>query len=69
MTTLEVMGVTEIAERLERDTGYVSVLIQRGKLPRPDAIVGGRKVWRRSTIENWITRNGPTINERNGGTK
>ena len=62
MTTLEVMGVTEIAERLERDTGYVSVLIQRGKLPRPDATVGdGRtKVWRRSTIEKWIDDNGGT---------
>lgn len=66
---LDVMGVTEIAERLGTDTGYVSVLIQRGKFPRHDAIVGARtKVWRRSTIENWITRNGPTFNER-GGTK
>lgn len=55
---LEVMGVAEIADRLGKDTGAVSVLIQRGKLPPPDATVGqGRtKVWRRSTIERWIDK-------------
>jgi len=55
--TLDVMGVTEIAERLGKTEGYVSTsLIQRGKLPDPDAIVGGRKIWRRSTIERWIDK-------------
>ena len=55
---LDVMGVSEIADRLGKTVGFVSVLIQRGKLPQPDATIGqGRtKVWRRSTIERWIAK-------------
>ena len=53
--TLDIMGINEIAERINRDATFVYVLHQRGKLPRHDATIGdGRtKVWRRSTIEKW----------------
>lgn len=56
--TLEVMGVSEIADRLGKEPAAVSVLIQRGKVPLHDATIGrGRtKVWRRSTIERWIAK-------------
>lgn len=54
MGKLNIMGVKEIAERINRDREFVYVLHQRGKLPPHDDEIGGRKVWSTSTIERWV---------------
>lgn len=49
---LELMGVTDIAKALGWNKGKVTVYVQRGKIPPPIGLVGGRPVWTRKQLQN-----------------
>lgn len=53
MTTLRLMGISEIAELLNVRPDTVSQWRNRGKLPPPDAVLKMGAVWRAETIEEW----------------
>lgn len=49
---LELMGVTDIAREFGWHKGKVPVYVNRGKLPPPMGLVGGRPVWTKKQLEN-----------------
>lgn len=61
-TSLDLVGVTEIAERLGWDRRRVSTYIARGSFPEPLAKLAGGRVWRWEDVERvaiergWVPR-------------
>jgi predicted DNA-binding transcriptional regulator AlpA len=53
MTTLDVVGLVELADLLGAERATVRQWYHRGKLPPPDAVLAATPVWRLSTIERW----------------
>ena len=51
--TLDLVGVTEIAEMFGVNRVTVGKWRAAGDLPEPDAFLPKRPLWRRSTIERW----------------
>lgn len=49
---LELMGVTDIAREFGWHKAKVTMYVQRGKLPQPMGVVGGRPVWTMKQLEN-----------------
>jgi hypothetical protein len=52
-------GIDEIAQALEAKRDTVSKWYRRGKLPRPDAVLGIGPVWKARTIAPMIRAGGP----------
>jgi len=55
MTKLEIVGITEVAAISEIPTATIKTWQRRGQLPTPDAVLACGPIWRRSTIERWMT--------------
>lgn len=49
--TLDLVGVAEIAERLDWSKGRVTTYAARGLLPEPVAELAGGRVWRWEDVE------------------
>lgn len=56
--TVDPVGQTEIAERLDVPLDTVRKWRSRGLLPEPSWTVGGRPAWPWSTIEHWARTTG-----------
>jgi predicted DNA-binding transcriptional regulator AlpA len=56
--TLDLVGVTEIAEMFGMNRVTISKWRQKGILPDPDAELTKRPLWLRSTIEQWAAKTG-----------
>jgi hypothetical protein len=56
--TLDLVGVTEIAQMFGVNRVTVSKWRAAGTLPAPDAELTRRPLWLRSTIERWAERTG-----------
>jgi predicted DNA-binding transcriptional regulator AlpA len=52
--TLDILGLSEVAELLGTSRGHVGVMRTRGKLPPPDAMLHCGPIWLRTTIEEWM---------------
>ncbi len=59
-TTLDVVGVSEIAHMFNVNRVTVSKWRAAGKLPQPDAELG-IPIWRRNTILRWADDTGRAI--------
>lgn len=55
---IDLLGLAEIAELLGIRRASVDQLRWRGVLPEPDAMVSGRPLWHRETIERWARETG-----------
>ncbi len=55
---LDLVGVSEIAERLGVQRGTVSIWKLRGFMPKPDSELKSGPVWRWSRIEKWARETG-----------
>lgn len=53
-----IVGLTEIAERLDVNQNTPDVWRSRGVLPPPEAIVSGTPLWDWTTIEEWARATG-----------
>lgn len=49
------LGPTEAARLLNVNRQTFYQWIYRGRTPEPDYVVGGRKLWKRSTLLSWRT--------------
>jgi len=52
------VGATEIAERLDVKRTTVQQWTQRGLLPEPRWVVGGRPAWAWADVEQWARETG-----------
>lgn len=50
-----VLGVTALANRVGMSEPAVLNWVRAGRVPEPNFIVGGRRLWLASTIEEWLT--------------
>jgi predicted DNA-binding transcriptional regulator AlpA len=55
---LDIVGITEIAQLLGLKHATVTNWHRRGHMPAPDAQLSFGPVWRRSTIERWLQKEG-----------
>jgi len=58
MAPAELVGIAEIAERLEYSRQTIDNLRTRGDLPEPEYTIGKRPAWRWSTIKRWAIKTG-----------
>lgn len=58
MTRLDLVGYSEIAERLGVSRRTVETWRQREILPEPEWIVSGSPIWRGATITRWTEKTG-----------
>lgn len=58
MRPLEIVGLQEVAHLTGVQTSTLSAWARRGHLPTPDARLACGPIWRRSTIEAWISGSG-----------
>lgn len=56
----ELLTKSEVARIVKRSTRHVQNLLNKGLLPRPIRIGGGRPLWRRADIERWIAAGCPS---------
>jgi hypothetical protein len=49
----DLVGITQIAQRLEKPRNTVDSWRRRGHLPEPDQYVGIHPLWDWKTIESW----------------
>ena len=54
-TTIEILGLREIADRLGITYQAARLRRSRGDLPAPDWVVSGSPVWSAETIAAWET--------------
>lgn len=52
-TVIALLTLTEAAERLRKTPEQLRWLIHRGNAPR-SALIGGRRMFRESDVEEWI---------------
>jgi predicted DNA-binding transcriptional regulator AlpA len=52
------LGLKEIAVRLDKTRSTVDGWRHRGLLPEPDATIGGRPAWKEITIDKWALTKG-----------
>lgn len=52
-TSSPLLGMRELAAALDLSYGYVRRLRSGGGLPAPDAVVDGKPLWLRSTVDAW----------------
>lgn len=64
MTQLDVVGVGDISSMTGVNATTISIWQRRGHLPTPDAKPSCGPVWRRSTIERWMSGKGKERIER-----
>jgi len=55
MPDLDVLGLAEVADLLGLTRQAAHQRLVRGRLPEPDARLAAGPVWRRSTIDRWLT--------------
>jgi len=60
-TTLDVVGVHEIAQMFNVNRVTVSKWKAAGKLPPPDAELSMRPIWKRTTILRWADNTGRAV--------
>jgi len=58
--TLDLVGLTEIAEMLELSRQRVDQLVRDAdsSFPEPVAVISAGRIWRRSDVERWARRVG-----------
>jgi hypothetical protein len=53
-----IVGVADIADRLNANRATVDAWRHRGLLPEPDWTIGGRPAWKWSKVEKWAKETG-----------
>jgi predicted DNA-binding transcriptional regulator AlpA len=59
MSPVDFVGVPEIAEQLEVDRRTAWRYVSRDDFPNPEAQVSGKRLWKRSAVEQWAKKNLP----------
>lgn len=59
MSPLDLVGVPEIAELLDASRPSVWRYVRRNDFPKPEAQVSGKRLWKRSAVEQWAKKTLP----------
>lgn len=63
MAKLDLVGTTEIRMRLGVSKTRIKQLVGSKGFPDPVAVVSGIRIWERATVEAWIAKNRPDLDQ------